>query len=108
MGRAKVSDDSATAIDESRVDTGTADSSAPSSDERASVAQASLPPGVSQLDFDAVLAVGREKGQLTQEELIETLHTVELTPEVLTALIPPSLGVVVEWATTLFESGCTA
>jgi RNA polymerase primary sigma factor len=87
VGRAKVSDDSATAIDESRVDTGTADSSAPSSDERASVAQASLPPGVSQLDFDAVLAVGREKGQLTQEELIETLHTVELTPEVLTALI---------------------
>ena len=72
-----MSDDSATAIDESRVDTGTADSSAPSSDERASVAQASLPPGVSQLDFDAVLAVGREKGQLTQEELIETLHTVQ-------------------------------
>ena len=87
MGRAKVSDDSATAIDESRVDTGTADSSAPSSDERASVAQASLPPGVSQLDFDAVLAIGREKGQLTQDQLIETLHTVELTPEVLTVLI---------------------
>ena len=41
------------------------------------------PPGVSQVDFDAVLAVGRAKGQLTQDELIEALHTVELTPEVL-------------------------
>ena len=39
---------------------------------------------MSQVDFDAVLAVGREKGQLTQDEVIEALHTVELTPEVLT------------------------
>ena len=43
--------------------------------------------GISQLEFESVLAVGREKGQLTQAELIEALHTVELTPEVLTALI---------------------
>ncbi|HEY1650718.1 MAG TPA: RNA polymerase sigma factor RpoD [Acidimicrobiales bacterium] len=42
---------------------------------------------MSQVDFDAVLAEGREKGQLTQGELIEALHTVELTPEVLTVLI---------------------
>jgi RNA polymerase primary sigma factor len=42
---------------------------------------------VSQVDFDAALAAGREKGQLTQGELIEALHTVELTPEVLTVLI---------------------
>ena len=30
---------------------------------------------------------GREKGHLTQAELIDALHTVELTPEVLTAVI---------------------
>jgi RNA polymerase primary sigma factor len=42
---------------------------------------------VPQADFEAVLAVGREKGQLTQGELVEALRTVELTPEVLTALI---------------------
>ena len=46
-----------------------------------------MPAGVSQLDFDAVLAFGREKGQLTQDEVIETLHAVQLTPEVLTVLI---------------------
>ena len=34
-----------------------------------------------------MLAIGREKGQLTQDELIEALHTVELTPEVLMVLI---------------------
>ena len=42
---------------------------------------------MSQVDFEAVLAAGRAKGQLTQAELIEALHTVELTPEVLTTLI---------------------
>jgi RNA polymerase primary sigma factor len=42
---------------------------------------------VSQVDFDSALATGREKGHLTQGELIEALHTVELTPEVLTVLI---------------------
>src|SRR3984957_1069152 len=46
-----------------------------------------LPAGVSQVDFDAALAVGREKGQLTPDELIEALHNVELTPEVLGALL---------------------
>ena len=44
-------------------------------------------PGVSQVDFEAALAAGRDKGQLTQAELIEALHAVELTPEVLTTLI---------------------
>ena len=46
-----------------------------------------MPAGVSQIDFEAVLAFGREKGKLTQDEVIETLHAVELTPEVLTVLI---------------------
>jgi RNA polymerase primary sigma factor len=53
----------------------------------ASLSQVTLPEGVSQLDFEAVLAIGREKGQLTQDELIDSLHAVELTPEVLTTLI---------------------
>lgn len=53
----------------------------------APIAHVALPPGVSQVDFEAVLTTGRAKGQLTQAELIEALHTVELTPEVLTALI---------------------
>ena len=42
---------------------------------------------MSQVDFDAVLAIGRLKGNITQAQLIEALHTVELTPEVLTVLI---------------------
>ena len=46
-----------------------------------------LPAGVSQIDFDAALAVGREKGHLTPDELIEALHNVELTPEVLGTLM---------------------
>jgi len=80
-----VSDDAAAAFDEGSVDEpiGSSDSS----DDLASITRLPLPPGVSQLDFDAVLAIGREKGQLTQDQLIETLHTVELTPEVLTVLI---------------------
>ncbi|MGH9047989.1 MAG: sigma-70 family RNA polymerase sigma factor [Acidimicrobiales bacterium] len=49
--------------------------------------EAVLPPEVSQVDFDALLVVGREKGQLTQDELIDTLHAVELTAEVLEALL---------------------
>ena len=53
----------------------------------APIAHVALPPGVSQIDFDKVLAFGREKGHLTQAELIDALHTVELTPEVLTAVI---------------------
>jgi RNA polymerase primary sigma factor len=51
------------------------------------IADDSLPPGVSQVDFDAALAAGRAKGQLTQDELIDALHAVELTPEVLAALL---------------------
>jgi RNA polymerase primary sigma factor len=46
-----------------------------------------LPAGVSQVDFDAALAAGRQKGQLTQDELIDALHAVELTPEVLATLL---------------------
>src|SRR3984957_13986442 len=46
-----------------------------------------LPAGVSQVDFDAALAAGREKGHLTPDELIEALHNVELTPEVLGQLL---------------------
>ena len=52
-----------------------------------SIAKGALPPGVPELAFETVLAHGREKGQLTQAELIEALHTVELTPEVLVMLI---------------------
>ena len=85
MGRARVSDDAAAAFDEGSVDESIGSSD--SSDDLASITRLPLPPGVSQLDFDAVLAIGREKGQLTQDQLIETLHTVELTPEVLTVLI---------------------
>jgi RNA polymerase primary sigma factor len=51
------------------------------------LADETLPPGVSQIDFDAALAAGREKGHLTQDELIDALHSVELTPEVLAALL---------------------
>ena len=53
----------------------------------ASISHVALPAGVSQVEFEAVLAVGREKGQLTQAELVEALENVEFTPEVLTALI---------------------
>jgi RNA polymerase primary sigma factor len=80
-----VSEESAVAVDDGEVDLPDAPSEtlAP----LAHVAHAALPPGVSQIDFEAALAAGREKGQLTQAELIEALHTVELTPEVLTTLI---------------------
>jgi RNA polymerase primary sigma factor len=50
-------------------------------------ADVTLPPGVSQIDFDAALAVGRERGHLTQAQLIEALHAVELTAEVLNAVL---------------------
>ena len=46
-----------------------------------------LPAGVSQVDFDAALAAGRAKGALSPDELIEVLHNVELTPEVLVVLL---------------------
>jgi RNA polymerase primary sigma factor len=79
-----VSEDSAIAIDNDGVDVA---SRATASDSLAPIAHVALPPGVSQVEFDAVLSTGREKGQLTQSELIEALHTVELTPEVLMVLI---------------------
>jgi RNA polymerase primary sigma factor len=77
-----VSEESAVAIEESGVEL-----SDSLSDALAAISHVALPPGVSQVDFDAALAIGRAKGQLTQAELIEALHTVELTPEVLTTLI---------------------
>jgi RNA polymerase primary sigma factor len=80
-----VSEDSAIAIDDEGVDAPPAP--APSSEVLAPIAHVALPAGVSQVDFEAVLAFGREKGKLTQDEVIETLHAVELTPEVLTVLI---------------------
>ncbi len=79
-----MNEDTAIAIDNEGVEPL---SPAPSSDALAPIAHVALPPGVSQVDFDAALAEGREKGHLTQGELIEALHTVELTPEVLTVLI---------------------
>src|ERR1700722_12837942 len=51
------------------------------------VKDGALPAGVSQVDFDAALAAGREKGHLTPDELIDALHNVELTPEVLGTLL---------------------
>jgi len=77
-----VSEDSAVAVDASNVDV-----APPTEESLAPIAHVALPEGVSQVDFDAVLAIGRAKGRLTQSEMIEALHTVELTPEVLTELI---------------------
>ena len=70
-----MSEDAATVVEEPRV------SAPPVTDTVA------LPHGVSQVDFDAALAAGRAKGHLTQDELIEALHNVELTAEVLGALL---------------------
>jgi RNA polymerase primary sigma factor len=77
-----VSEDSAVAIDEDGVEAPDAPR-----ESLAQISHVALPPGVSQVDFEAALAIGRQKGQLTQAEMIEALHTVELTPEVLTTLI---------------------
>ena len=78
----RVKDDSAFAVDD-------AAEAVPA--KRRSVLKAvkldALPLGVSQVDFDAALAAGREKGHLTQDELIDALHNVELTPEVLGTLL---------------------
>jgi RNA polymerase primary sigma factor len=79
-----VSEDSAIAIEDETV---RVTSSTSSPDSLASIAHVALPEGVSQVDFDEVLAIGRVKGHITQAQLIEALHTVELTPEVLTVLI---------------------
>jgi RNA polymerase primary sigma factor len=80
-----VSEESAIAIDDDGVDA--TDVPSATNGALASVAHVALPDGVSQVDFDAALAAGREKGQLTQDELIDSLHAVELTPEVLTTVI---------------------
>ena len=79
-----MSEDSAIAIESGEAVTA---SSGDSPDSLASISHVALPPGVSQVEFEAMLAVGREKGQLTQAELIEALEAVELTPEVLMTLI---------------------
>jgi len=79
-----VNEDSAIAIEDQVVKVS---SSTSSPDSLASIAHVALPAGVSQVDFDEVLAIGRVKGHITQAQLIEALHTVELTPEVLTVLI---------------------
>jgi RNA polymerase primary sigma factor len=77
-----MSDDSATAVEDAAED-------AAASVARVLVAvkDDTLPAGVSQIDFDAALAAGREKGHLSPDELIEALHNVELTAEVLSALL---------------------
>jgi RNA polymerase primary sigma factor len=79
-----VSEDSAIAIENG------GDATAPSGDSAdslASISHVALPAGVSQIAFEAALAAGREKGHLTQAELIEALENVEFTPEVLVTLI---------------------
>ena len=75
-----VNDESAMAVDEA------ADDGSPMT-VLVAVKVVALPAGVSQVDFDAALAAGREKGHLTPDELIEALHNVELTPEVLGILL---------------------
>ena len=75
-----VNDESAMAVDEA------ADDGSPMT-VLVAVKDVALPAGVSQVDFDAALAAGREKGHLTPDELIEALHNVELTPEVLGILL---------------------
>jgi len=75
-----VSEDSAIAFEEAGIETTPPGPSL-------SAVTPPLPPGVSQVDFDAALVAGRAKGSLTQAELIEALHAVELTPEVLAGLL---------------------
>jgi RNA polymerase primary sigma factor len=77
-----VSDDSATAVDEAADDIPTAGAPV-----LVAIKAEPLPPGVSQIDFEAALAAGREKGALSPDDLIEVLHNVELTAEVLSALL---------------------
>jgi RNA polymerase primary sigma factor len=79
-----VNDESAVAVDEA-IDDGP--TGAKSVSVLVAVKDDALPAGVSQVDFDAALAAGREKGHLTPDELIDALHNVELTPEVLGVLL---------------------
>jgi RNA polymerase primary sigma factor len=76
----QVNDDSAMAVEE-------ASNSASTASVLVAVKDDQLPAGVSQIHFDAALAAGRAKGALSADELIEVLHNVELTPEVLVALL---------------------
>jgi len=78
----QVNDDSAVVVEEAA--TGV---SSPAAAVLVAVKDDRLPAGVSQVDFDAALAAGRAKGALSPDELIEVLHNVELTPEVLVALL---------------------
>jgi RNA polymerase primary sigma factor len=79
-----VNDESATAVDEAADDVS---SGGTPTVVLVAVKHVALPAGVSQVDFDLALAAGREKGHLTPDELIDALHNVELTPEVLGTLL---------------------
>ena len=78
----QVNDDSAMAVEEARNGASPAAATV-----LVAVKDDPLPAGVSQVDFDNALAVGRAKGSLSPDELIDVLHDVELTPEVLVALL---------------------
>jgi RNA polymerase primary sigma factor len=43
--------------------------------------------GLAEAEFEAVLAVGRARGTITEADLIEAIHDVELTPEVIERLV---------------------
>jgi RNA polymerase primary sigma factor len=79
-----VSDDSAIAVDNDNADDEDTTVKAPV---LVAVVDDALPAGISQVDFDAALAAGRKRGSLTPDELIEALHNVELTAEVLGSLL---------------------
>jgi RNA polymerase primary sigma factor len=78
----RVNDDSAIAVKDERGAEPT-----PNVPSLVAVNDDALPAGVTQVAFDEALAVGRKKGHITADELIEALHNVELTPEVLNALM---------------------
>ncbi len=80
-----VNDESAMVVDEAAADDGSSGGTPVTV--LVAVKDVALPAGVSQVDFDAALAAGREKGHLTPDELIDALHNVELTPEVLGTLL---------------------
>jgi len=48
---------------------------------------ADLPPGVQDADFSALLSLGRSRGVLTQDDLIDAVQNVELTPEAIATII---------------------
>ena len=82
----QVNDDSAMAVEEA-----SNGSSPASASVLVAVKDDRLPAGVSQIDFENALAAGRAKGVLSPDELIDVLHNVELTPEVLVALLSASM-----------------